>query len=115
MSRGTFNGAQSPDVFDHGLARLRAENDARRREIERQERAEQWIAGKMAGLTFHSFESLVETIVRVVETVSGPMSDDQRRVATNAARALYAGLVLRDRTSISIDARGRVERITFNR
>ena len=110
----SFNGVLQSSTFDHGEAERQRKHHARIAAAARQERAEAWLAGRLVGQTYHSFESIRYAAIKTAETAyARPLTDDENAVITNAARAIWTGLTLRARTDTKLDEFGRIERLTI--
>jgi hypothetical protein len=99
-------------VEDPGAALQKTHRERIARD-ERQRRCEQWLAGKLTGQTFHSYEALRYAAVVVTEQVMGPLDEDRSKVIADACRALFGGLSETKRTSVKINEAGRVEYVLF--
>lgn len=94
--RGTFNGSQSPYVYDHRQEAFYRAQDEERRLTERVERASHWLASRMVGLTFSSLDELRAVCMDVCATLYGGRVDDETAtVITRAANHLWLGQVTR--------------------
>jgi hypothetical protein len=100
-------------IYDHGVADLQRTHEERRKREERQARCEKWLASKLTGHTFHSYEALRYAAVVVTETMYGPLDEDRSELIAAATRALFAGLSETGRTSVKIGETGRVEYVIF--
>jgi hypothetical protein len=110
----SFNGVLQSHTFDQGHAAL--ERDARdyRARMDRQERCEAWMVAKLAGLTFYSYDALVDAATAHFERVRGTaLTEDEGRLIANAARAVWGGLAERALCRLTIGETGRVESITI--
>jgi hypothetical protein len=87
---------------------------AQRAREERQDRAERWLADRLSGLTFASFDTLATTALNTFQNYAGRLAtEDERKVLEDAARCLWAGVSLRQRTALELDAVGYVQALTF--
>lgn len=112
MPNGHF-GLAGPYARDPGAELQRWHRERRERE-ERQERVENWLSCRLAGLTFHSYDSLVFAATRHWEIVRGAeLTAEESQLIQNAACAVWAGLAQRARTALEVNERGMVESITF--
>jgi hypothetical protein len=113
--RGTFTGpAESTYTFDHGAADLERANRDYRAQMDRQERCEAWLVSRLAGLTFYSYDALVDAAVRHFELVRGAeLTEDEARLLENAARAVWGGLSQRALCRLEINEQGRVASVTI--
>jgi hypothetical protein len=113
--RGTFTGpAESTYTFDHAKAASQRWLEEKRQREERQDRAERWLADRLSGLTFASFETLTTVALNTFQNYAGRLAtEDERRVLEDAARCLWAGVSLRQRTALELDAVGYVQALTF--
>ena len=110
----SFNGILSPDTFDHGAAALQREHEARRKEMDRQERCERWILREWDGVTFDSFEALQRTVLLRATLERGALDAETFRVLTNAARAVFSGLCTPSKSTRVLSERGTVESVTVH-
>jgi hypothetical protein len=115
MSAHTFNSPGfGPYSFDHQAKALQDYHAAQRAREERQDRAERWLADRLSGLTFASFETLTTTALNTFQNYAGRLAtEDERRVLEDASRCLWAGVSLRQRTALELDAVGYVQALTF--
>jgi hypothetical protein len=112
--RGTFNGSQSSYTYDQGAAAIERERAEYRKQQERQDRAEAWLVARLAGLTFYSYDALVDAAVRHFELVRGAeLTEDESRLLENAARAVWGGLAARAVCRLEINEAGRVASVTI--
>jgi len=82
-------------VVDPG-AELQRLHDQRRKQNERQERAERWIANRMVGRAFASFEALqTAACAETVAAYDRALASEEHTMITNACRALWSGLSFR--------------------
>lgn len=95
----SFNGVLSSSTFDHA----RRLHEQRRKDEARAARAESWLASKLAGQTFHSFESLRYAAIRTYETLrQRPCDADEHALLTAAARTVWCGLSQTRRAQINV-------------
>jgi hypothetical protein len=110
----TFNGVLQSYTFDQGAAALEREHTAYRQQQERQDRAEAWLVERLAGLTFYSYDALVDAAVRHFELVRcAELTEDESRLLENAARAVWGGLSQRALCRLEINEVGRVASVTI--
>jgi hypothetical protein len=110
----TFNGVLQSHTYDQGAADLERANRDYRAQMDRQERCEAWMVAKLAGLTFYSYDALVDAAVKHFERVRGTeLTEDEARLIANAARAVWGGLAERALCRLTIGETGRVESITI--
>jgi hypothetical protein len=110
----TFNGVLQSYTYDHGAAEREREHAAYRKQQDRQDRAEAWLVGKLAGLTFYSYDALVFAAVKHFELVRGAeLTEDESRLLENAARAVWGGLSQRAVSRLEINDAGRVASVTI--
>lgn len=109
----TFNGVLQSHVYDQGLADLQRQHHERRKREERQQRCERWLAAKLTGQVYYSYESLRYAAVVVTEQMYGPLDEDRSKLIADATRALFGGLSQTQRTSVKIGAAGTVEYVIF--
>src|SRR5688500_8671179 len=79
-------------LFDHGAAELQRSHLAREARHNREARTVRWLAGLMAGQTFHGVDALVTTAANHVEMARGNVTDDERQLLRNAATLIASGL-----------------------
>ena len=92
--RGSFNGSQSPYVFDHGQADFYREQNQARVDREHMERCAHWLAVQLVGLTFTTLPELREVCLGLVEARYG-IDDRMAGIVTKAVTALWLGQVER--------------------
>jgi hypothetical protein len=110
----TFNGVLQSHTFDQGQAAIEREHAAYRQQQDRQDRAEAWLVGRLAGLTFYSYDALVDAAVRHFELVRGTeLTEDESRLLENAARAVWGGLAARAVCRLEINETGHVASVTI--
>jgi hypothetical protein len=110
----TFNGVLQSHTFDHGRAAAERAHQDYRAQMDRQERAEAWMVARLAGLTFYSYDALVDAATRHFELVRGTaLTEDEARLIANAARAVWGGLSQRALCRLEINETGRVASVTI--
>ena len=95
MANGSFVTFGSP--WRDGRDYNQLQHQERQARLARQQRAEEWVAARCAGLTFYSVESLETAMVQLHETlIGGAAKPESVLVIRQACRALFAGLVPAD-------------------
>lgn len=87
--RGSFNGFQSGDVFDHGRAQFYREEQARQAHLARVARTEFWLSQRLYGKVFESEDAMRCAVVGLAETLGYVMDDSFAKVIRDAVTALW--------------------------